>query len=271
MSGYCDFHIHSNFSDGLFTPERIFHTAKKKGVFTISITDHDIYPDFDWRYLSKLYSIMFYKGIELTSYHENTEVHVIGLNISNTSELKDHLRTMIDSRVNRAEKICENLISDGILVNKDTVLLNSNPGRPHIAKELVRIGKCYDFNDAFKRFLSSDSPYVVKKYKIDPKTAIDLIRKSGGLSFLAHPIYYLNDKEILDYLITLGFDGIEVFHSLHKNKEIEYFTNLAVKNHLYISGGSDCHGGIKNGKILIGKSKLPYHHYKSFKKKLECV
>ena len=36
-----DLHIHSCYSDGIYTPEQIVATAKKKGIKCISITDHD--------------------------------------------------------------------------------------------------------------------------------------------------------------------------------------------------------------------------------------
>ena len=38
---YADLHIHSTYSDGLFTPEQIVDLAKEKGIKCISITDHD--------------------------------------------------------------------------------------------------------------------------------------------------------------------------------------------------------------------------------------
>lgn len=39
----CDFHIHTNFSDGTETPERTAANYRKKGFDIISITDHNIY------------------------------------------------------------------------------------------------------------------------------------------------------------------------------------------------------------------------------------
>ena len=38
---YADLHIHTNFSDGTFSPARIVALAKKEGLNCISIADHD--------------------------------------------------------------------------------------------------------------------------------------------------------------------------------------------------------------------------------------
>ena len=36
-----DFHIHTNFSDGVFSPEKIVDTALDVGLQVIALTDHD--------------------------------------------------------------------------------------------------------------------------------------------------------------------------------------------------------------------------------------
>ena len=38
---YIDLHIHTNASDGLFTPSEIVENSLKLGLGAISITDHD--------------------------------------------------------------------------------------------------------------------------------------------------------------------------------------------------------------------------------------
>ena len=38
---YADLHIHSNYSDGIKSPEEIINLAIEEGIKYISITDHD--------------------------------------------------------------------------------------------------------------------------------------------------------------------------------------------------------------------------------------
>ena len=37
-----DLHIHTTFSDGIYTPEKIVAQARASGITAIAITDHDI-------------------------------------------------------------------------------------------------------------------------------------------------------------------------------------------------------------------------------------
>ena len=38
---FVDLHIHTNYSDGIFTPEQVVEYASRVGLSAISITDHD--------------------------------------------------------------------------------------------------------------------------------------------------------------------------------------------------------------------------------------
>ena len=42
-----DFHIHTNYSDGVFTPEKIVDTALDAGLQAIALTDHDNILSYD--------------------------------------------------------------------------------------------------------------------------------------------------------------------------------------------------------------------------------
>ena len=42
-----DFHVHTNYSDGVFTPEKIVDTALEAGLEAIALTDHDNILSYD--------------------------------------------------------------------------------------------------------------------------------------------------------------------------------------------------------------------------------
>ena len=44
----------------------------------------------------------------------------------------------------------------------------------------------------------------------------------------------------------MGFDGIEAIYIQNTKEDTENFINLALKNNLLISAGSDCHGNSKD-------------------------
>jgi hypothetical protein len=67
-----------------------------------------------------------------------------------------------------------------------------------------------------------------------------------------------------------GFDGIEVLHSRHKAGQRERFAALAKERGLLMSGGSDCHGDIKNEGLLMGTVRVPYAIYEAIRARLDA-
>jgi predicted metal-dependent phosphoesterase TrpH len=101
----------------------------------------------------------------------------------------------------------------------------------------------------------------VKKFKLSPKEAVDMIKDAGGVSVLAHPKTINTEtmplKDILKILVNEGIQGIEVYHSDNNDRESSEFKKLAEEYGLLITGGSDCHGLGKKD-VLLGKVKVPY-------------
>jgi predicted metal-dependent phosphoesterase TrpH len=74
-----DFHLHTVYSDGLFTPYQLLNEAIKQGVSELSITDHDSIDALaEGRTASKILSINFVTGVELTTSYNGTTTHVLG-------------------------------------------------------------------------------------------------------------------------------------------------------------------------------------------------
>lgn len=74
-----DFHIHSTFSDGGYTPKEIVMLAKKRDVDIIALTDHNNTCGIDEAVLEgyKL-GIKVIPGVELSTVHKNSKVHILG-------------------------------------------------------------------------------------------------------------------------------------------------------------------------------------------------
>ena len=74
-----------------------------------------------------------------------------------------------------------------------------------------------------------------------------MIRESGGLPVLAHPIQLRTENDaqldtVVKGLVDLGLAGIEVLHSDHDAVWVEKCTKLAERYNLLKTGGSDFHG-----------------------------
>ena len=86
-----------------------------------------------------------------------------------------------------------------------------------------------------------------------PKDAIEAVLGAGGIPVLAHPCYGDGDQLILGgeldervrRLIGYGLEGLEAFYSGFPEKLRREVLALADRYGLYVTAGSDYHGGNK--------------------------
>ncbi len=253
-----DLHIHTNFSDGKLTPKEILELAKTKGLGIISVTDHDNFEgsvrmlEFNGKQ-----EIKIIPGIEISADFHGKEIHILGyfLNFNNKA-LIEHLDFIDNLRVVRFEKIIRKLLDLGVKIKPDNLLkkysVSNSIGRPHIANELVEQGLVKDYGDAFQRYLGDNKPAHVRKENLDFNVIIELIHKSGGLAFLAHPGNYFRENT-LKKILESGIDGIETVHPSHTLNHVNKFTKFAKENNLLTCGGSDFHGFYDTDYSNLGK------------------
>jgi predicted metal-dependent phosphoesterase TrpH len=91
---------------------------------------------------------------------------------------------------------------------------------------------------------------------MQPSQAVASIQAAGGLAFIAHPGYYMEDFDKFLRLLDEGFDGVEVFHPYHIPPVITRLLALARDRGLLISGGSDFHGFA--GRDNMGEPAVPH-------------
>ena len=264
---FVDLHIHTNYSDGTFTPSEVVAYASKMKLAAISITDHDSVDGIDEALeAASKNGIEVVPGIELSSEIGDPlkgEIHMLGYHIDYKSEeLKETLEVFKKARFIRAKEILEKLKKNGIDI-KDKSFIdeaeNKAIGRLHFAKSLIEEGYVNNISEAFQKYLAFGKAAYVPKCAMSVSEAIKLIRKSGGVPVMAHPYYtHYNDKTMLQSLVTDGLMGIEAWHIKHPDSAVKKFLSLAEEFDLIATGGSDCHGPYKDEAPIIGTVKVPY-------------
>ena len=260
---FADLHLHTMFSDGTFTPEELVLRAQNVGLACIALTDHDSVEGCE-RATAACANVKmeFISGTELTAEHDDTEVHVLGYFLDTKNKvLLDRIAKFQAVRQNRIREMCAALNKLGIPLKAESVFALANcksPGRPHVARALVREKLIGNLDEAFEKYLKKGRPAWIPKTKMSALESIGLIHQAGGLAVMAHPGLNRTD-EIIPDLVDAGLDGIECFHTKHSTVMSERYLMIAEKHHLLVTGGSDCHGFSKN-KPLIGTVRLPYGH-----------
>jgi len=258
---FADLHLHTLFSDGTFTPEELVLHAQKNGLACIALTDHDTIEGCARAAAAcAAVKMEFITGAELTAEHDETEVHIIGYFLDpGNRHLLERIAQFQSVRQTRIHEMVAALNKLGVPLKAEAVFALANcksPGRPHVARALVKERLIGNLDEAFEKYLKKGRPAWVPKTKMSALEAVELIHQAGGLAVMAHPGLNRTD-DVIPHLVDAGLDGLECFHTKHSTVMSERYLEMADKYHLLVTGGSDCHGYSKN-KPLIGTVRVPF-------------
>lgn len=268
---YVDLHLHTLHSDGADTPQAVVERAAQLGIAAIAITDHDTISGIaEAREYAQSAGIEILSGVEISVDFQNQETHVLAYGFDeNNPAVADILKQNQAARELRSLNILQKLKALGITLDyQDIQPEGGAPGRMHIAQAMRDQGITKTLQEAFDRYLKFGKPAFVLRKNVPIETALDVVHNAGGLVFLAHPGLNKGLRKRVSALLELPFDGIEAYHSKHTAGDVEEFLKLAKSRSLLASGGSDCHGAIKGGKLDMGTVQTPLKYYQAILEKL---
>src|SRR6478609_270772 len=168
---FADLHLHTNFSDGTYTPEELAAHGKRHGLAAMSLTDHDTVEGCARMAAAcEGQGIEFIPGTELTAEVKGNELHLLGycIDLENKKLLTEVARFQA-VRQNRIREMVARLNKMNVPLQAEAVFKIANcrsPGRPHVARALVQAGLCSSLDEAFDRFLKVNRPAWVPKCKM---------------------------------------------------------------------------------------------------------
>lgn len=263
--GRIDLHIHTNCSDGKFTPKQILDIAKGNGVRLISITDHDSVEAYSpelFKYAERL-GIKLIKGVEISTKFNGVGIHVLGYGVDLRNEKM--LNVLNNSKNARIKYLCDvaNKLEElGYVIDVNNLLLNPVVTKAHIAQAVIREEKNKELlirtfreiptkGNFIETIMNEGCPAYVKKFGISPIEASKIIKEAGGKVVLAHPVAYVHEDNVSvqfieDLVQKMKADGIEAnYLYINRNgqliNEIDLWNDLAEKNNLFVTTGSDFH------------------------------
>lgn len=241
-----DLHVHTSASDGYYDSREIVRLAWEKGISYLAITDHDTIGGLKAALNeSEKYPLEVIPGIEISTLAKKCEVHILGYYIDyNNAVLLEFCARIKNARETRAQMIVDKLNRLGYRLSMEEVYKKAGPdviGRPHIALVLMDYGVVNNISEGFDKLLGYGKPGYVPRFKVVPKTAVDIILKAGGTPVLAHPGLGF-PRNLLPDLLKAGLKGVEVYHPDNSEEDKKYYLNKAKELNLIVTGGSDFHG-----------------------------
>ena len=256
-----DLHLHSLKSDGTLPPYKVVDRVATAGIKLCSLTDHDSVDGVKEavsRGIEK--GIKVIRGVELSTYDEDGELHILGYGMSLDRKFYDGLRVAVEMRNQRNKLIFKKLREQGVEVYEEELDKSSGvKGRAHIAKLLVKKGYCKSINEAFDRWIGQNDTAYVKSERYRPNNAIELIRSCGGIPVLAHPSRFRDEKGFSKRfrdLVNFGLGGVEAYYPSHTLEDRIEYASLARRYGIIVTGGSDFHTDAGGNKIGQAEAEL---------------
>ena len=269
---FCDLHNHSIYSDGTYTPKQLLEYAKEKGLLAIALTDHNsVDGACELEKYAKEIGVCAVVGSELTTEYLGKETHLLALFLSESAreKMKEFFKERKRLKEESNQCLAKALNEGGYKIDYEELKKRyKNINRAHFAKRLVELGYVKTTKEAFDIVLKEGNGFYVSSPRPDLLSTIKWIRDIGAVPVLAHPLLSL-EKEELEGLLPLakekGLAGFECYYRLFTKEQIQYLCALADKYGLVKSGGSDFHGGMKDG-VDMGYASVPYEAYLELRK-----
>ena len=254
MDFYANLHLHSTHSDGVYSPAELVRIAKKEGYKALAISDHDTgtaYPELvkacEEEGMECIFAVEF-------SVVDPGDYHIVGFSFDpEYPPMKEYLEKMAIRQTDNTKKCFDEAVENGGIagITWDEVL-QYNKGIPWLCNNHV-------FNAMMDKGLIEESQYMnwfdknfrEQRGKYPPiydflslKELVKLVREAGGFTVVAHPVN--GQLEDIDYLASVGVEGLEVWHADMTEEERVLAYQIGLEKNLFISGGSD-HSGLCGG------------------------
>jgi 3',5'-nucleoside bisphosphate phosphatase len=241
-SGRMDLHVHTDRSDGRFSPERVLQKAMAARLDAIALTDHDLPPPVaPGIHRRDGESLRVIGGSEVTTCHEGTELHLLvyfpePVPAAATAFLVERarLRCARLAEAGRRLGLADSWLDADALAGHRTVT------RLTLARHCVAAGRIRSTEEAFRTVLAPEAG-VLEPVDLPFLDALGILVPTGGITSWAHPTI----EQAQAYLRLFARFGLHAVETLRPG--IGRHTRVALRRMaerlgLLQSGGSDWHG-----------------------------
>ena len=247
-----DIHIHTQASDGVWTPSQLVREVEKEGIDLFAATDHNSVASVaEAGILAEKRELLFLTGVEFDTTFDESIYHVLGYGIDIENEdlkgLTAHNRSLQHARDMKGLGMLER---DGFEIDWDAYeRYEHDPSRGgwKLMTFCIDKGLCNGRHGFFTQLFNADRPIPHPSYP-HPAEAVRVIEAAGGIPVCAHPFgtvggeYRMNRIEVFAHMKDAGVRGLECYSTYHSREQIDMALAFCRDNGLLITGGSDSHG-----------------------------
>ena len=265
-----DLHMHSIFSDGMYSPEELMIKIAEKKLKAVALTDHDSVLGCEiFAKAGAKHNVLTVHGSELSVNYPKVSMEIVALDIPerNLSAFAEFQKTMKAERVRVTEERLKLLAELGMYIDRNEVFYDkegkprNQVGKPHVVEALLKHGYISNWDEGFTKYMNKGCPAYVSKNEPLFSDVIAFVLDNGAVPILAHPIHTKKSGkdlfELFKELKSYGLAGVEVFHSDHDVELKKEYLEMIKELNMISAGGSDYHGGAHpDVEIGCGKGDL---------------
>jgi predicted metal-dependent phosphoesterase TrpH len=263
-----ELHCHSHRSDGTDPPRVVAGKAHDAGAKLFALTDHDTWSGHADT-LEVAPDMRVLRGMELSCAHQGRTVHLLMWGLTEGPAL-DRLATELQEaqrrRRERIGEICARFLKWDIHLDPEAVITEARggtPGRPHVARALLKAGVVKSVREAFDRFLHDGGPADVPGPRLPVDEGAALGVAAGARVSMAHPHTVGHPymvRAVLERARAGGLGGMEAFYGAYGQRDRAGWLEMAAELELVPTGGSDYHGIAVQPDVLRPGVELPEPH-----------
>ena len=248
----CDLHCHTKLSDGSVGIEELIALARRRGLKTIAITDHDTFAGaVRGVNIGRRQGIEVLPGAELSATDPATgrKVHILCYNCASPARLEGLCHRTLENRKKVATERLRRVMRYYPLPPEMVVRCATGSAAvyiPHIMHALVDAGYADGlFGEVHERLFGSNGVANVPEELPDVRAV------------LAHPFVF-KSTDLMEQLVKEGrLDGIEAVHPKQNEDQQAQLTDFAKQHRLLVTGGSDFHGMYSRKVRAVGSTTVP--------------
>ncbi len=257
-----DLHVHTNRSDGVFSPSDLVLLAHEASLDCLAVADHDSLAGVEEAQTAGArFGVQVIPSVELSVRDLDTQTgrwsdnHLLAFFVDRHSPvLNDYLGVLQEARVAMARETIERLVQLGAAVDPrrvEELAAGAVVTRPHIARALVEAGHVTSEQEAFERYLGNGRPASPERPAPTAAQAMEVATAAGGVVVLAHPVFprdaYWAERLVdvprtLDRLVEVGLVGVECFYPDATPDITRQLVQWSHERGLIPTGGTDYHG-----------------------------
>ena len=262
---FADMHIHSQYSDGTYSPDEIVRIARASNVELISVCDHnEVRGTLATAPIARAAGLKYVCGVEIDALYGDADIHILcyGADLQNSALLARirHARLALDEMSTELLRRMQRDEPRLSMAEYEAFPHDARRGGWKMLQYLQYKGVTTDLKAGFPLYERYGVRYADAGF--DPADEIiSAIHAAGGRAVLAHPGVTFPAERLtrleawVEGVMELGLDGIECYYPRHSAGITRSLLEICRRRAALTTAGSDCHGAFNHNEI--GQTRTP--------------